>query len=443
MAIVASPLTFAHADPLTAAAAREVTAMTGNRSDRDARSFAKLVVARLRDAGFEAYWAGGCVRDLLLQQSPKDFDVATSATPPQVRRLFERTVHVGESFGVIRVLGPPGIEVEVATFREDASYSDGRRPDAVTFSTARADAERRDFTINGIFFDPISEQVLDFVGGRTDLRDGVIRAIGDPNLRFAEDKLRLLRAVRFAARLGYGIEQSTADALRQSANTLGVVSAERILAEFRLMLTPPSRIAALELLRQYRLFDDRFGRLADFFSDDAVWGATIAVMAYWDDDISVPLAFAGLLSQREDGVIVTEIKSVLRNLRASNDERDRAVWLAANRRAFDTPQTKRLCILKRLFAHPGCAELMQYHEALRVAAGNGASDTAWCRDLLTRLTAAEINPPPLITGDDLITLGVKPGPQFRHLLEHVRDCQLDGLLESREQALDAIQRQIH
>ena len=215
------------------------------------RHFALDVVRQLRTAGFEAYWAGGCVRDELLGRRPKDYDVATNATPPQIRALFgnQRTLPLGAAFGVITVLGPrPAGMIEVATFRQDAEYSDGRHPDHVTFSSAREDAARRDFTINGMFFDPVDRKVIDFVGGQEDLQNGLIRAIGSPRLRFGEDKLRMLRAVRFAAAFGFAIDAETAAAVREMAPQITVVSPERIAMEMRRVLTEPGRVQGVRLL---------------------------------------------------------------------------------------------------------------------------------------------------------------------------------------------------
>ena len=215
------------------------------------RRFALDVVCQLRAAGFEAYWAGGCVRDELLGRTPKDYDVATNATPPEIRDLFgnRRTLPLGAAFGVITVLGPrPAGMIEVATFRQDAEYSDGRHPDHVTFSSAREDAARRDFTINGMFFDPVNRQVIDFVGGQDDLRNRLIRAIGPPRLRFGEDKLRMLRAVRFVAAFDFLIDAETAAALREMADQIAVVSPERIAMEMRRVLTEPGRVQGVRLL---------------------------------------------------------------------------------------------------------------------------------------------------------------------------------------------------
>src|SRR5262245_33352992 len=215
------------------------------------REFALEIAQKLRTAGFEALWAGGCVRDQLLGITPKDSDVATSAKPDEIRDLFgrRRTLPIGASFGVIMVLGPRDAgQIEVATFRKDAAYSDGRHPDAVTFSDAEHDAQRRDFTINGLFFDPLAEQVIDYVGGQEDLSRRVIRAIGDPLARIAEDKLRMLRAVRFASRFDFTIEGGTLAAIKQQARELVIVSAERVAAEMRLILTHSSRARGVELL---------------------------------------------------------------------------------------------------------------------------------------------------------------------------------------------------
>ena len=220
------------------------------------RAFAVDIVRRLREREFEAYWAGGCVRDQLIGRPPKDYDVATAARPDDVRAVFgrRRTVAVGEAFGVVCVVGPRGAgQVEVATFRQDAAYSDGRHPDSVQFSTPQADAQRRDFTINGMFYDPLEDRVVDFVGGQDDLVREVIRAIGNPRERFDEDKLRLLRAVRFASAFEFKIDPETRDALEEMAAQISVVSVERIAAEMRSMLTHASRVHSLHLFGEVRL----------------------------------------------------------------------------------------------------------------------------------------------------------------------------------------------
>src|SRR5437762_3715435 len=223
-----------------------------------ARQFAVDVVRRLRESGHQSLWAGGCVRDQLMGQLPKDYDVATDAVPDRVREVFgkRRTLPIGASFGVITVLGPEAAgQIDVATFRRDATYSDGRHPDAVSFSDAEHDAQRRDFTINGLFFDPLEDRVIDYVGGQDDLARRVIRAIGDPLARIAEDKLRMLRAVRFAARFDFAIDDKTLAAIKQQARELVIVSAERIAAELRLILTHPNRARGMELLADTGLLE--------------------------------------------------------------------------------------------------------------------------------------------------------------------------------------------
>ena len=235
------------------------------------RAFALEIVQKLRAAGFEALWAGGCVRDELLGLAPKDYDVATSATPDQIRDLFgrRRTLPIGAAFGVVTVLGPRAAgQIEVATFRTDAAYSDGRHPDSVTFTDAEHDAQRRDFTINGLFFDPVAEKVVDYVGGQEDLKRRIIRAIGDPRLRLSEDKLRMLRAVRFAATFDFAIEPDTLRAIQEMAAEINTVSAERIGMEIRRMLVDPNRAAALQLLRETNLLPHVLPEVADL-ADDA------------------------------------------------------------------------------------------------------------------------------------------------------------------------------
>ncbi|HEV3237319.1 MAG TPA: CCA tRNA nucleotidyltransferase, partial [Gemmataceae bacterium] len=230
------------------------------------RDFAIQVVRQLREAGYQALWAGGCVRDELLGLMPQDYDVATDARPEQVQKEFRSTVAVGASFGVIEVLGPLAdigrLTVEVATFRSDVSYSDGRHPDAVVFSSAKEDALRRDFTINGMFFDPLADELIDYVGGKQDLEAKIVRAIGDPKIRFEEDKLRMLRAVRIAARFNFSLDEATAKAIRGMANEIQVVSAERIAEELRKLLLSPHRARGVRLLDETGLANVLFPELA-------------------------------------------------------------------------------------------------------------------------------------------------------------------------------------
>src|SRR5262245_30736477 len=282
------------------------------------REFAIDVVRRLRQSGYEALWAGGCVRDELLGLTPADYDVATSARPEEVERTFARTVAVGASFGVVEVIGPRRPDqsfpkVQVATFRSDGAYIDGRRPESVVFSTAVEDAQRRDFTINGMFFDPLESKVIDYVGGQADLKAGVLRAIGDPRARFREDKLRLMRAVRMAARFDFPIESATAAAIREMAPELNVVSAERIADELRKMLVHRNRAWAMRqmdelgLLRQVlpEVENDMKGRLPQGLPEAPtgdLWQHILRVLELLEgpqwpqpSPVSFPLAFAAIL----------------------------------------------------------------------------------------------------------------------------------------------------
>lgn len=411
----------------------------------ETRQFAVQVVQRLRGAGHEAVWAGGCVRDLLLGKTPKDYDVATSACPEQVCGLFRRTVEVGMSFGVVRVLGPKGIQVEVATFRNDGHYTDGRRPDHVTFSTAKEDAQRRDFTINGMFFDPISEEVHDYVGGQEDLRRACLRAIGNAHDRFTEDKLRMLRAVRFAARMNFRIDPDTEAALRNMAHQLPVVSEERILSELRLMLTAPTRATAMRLLRQVGLLPVVLPEIAGTLQVEQHWQTTLTLLHFWSGEITLGLAFAILVTTRGHKQARHDVEGLFLRLKGTNEDRDHAVWLVENRHALDHAPTARLCTLKRLLARPGANDLLDYHEAL---AGAGlmdakesehlAASNRFTRHLRARYTDEQWNPPPLVTGHDLIEAGLKPGPRFKQILDLLRDEQLDEQLSSRASALDRL-----
>jgi poly(A) polymerase len=438
------------------------------------REFALTVLARLRAAGFEAYWAGGCVRDCLLNRTPKDYDVATSAVPEQIRELFgrRRTLEIGIAFGVVAVIGPQeaGI-VEVTTFRHDAQYSDGRHPDAVRFTTAEDDAARRDFTINGLFYDPLAEEgrrVLDFVGGVDDLARGVVRAIGDARARFGEDKLRMLRAARFAATFDFALDEATREAMIELAPTLDVVSAERIAQEMRAMLVQPRRGRAMELLRETGLLsvvlpevvglarrptDASDSPSPEDIGIDNCWRRTLAVLERLDQP-SFPLALAALLhaagwhaeeaiggeSPSEGARRAAEIvEQVAERWKLSNKDTERAAWLVERHRALVPAEAMPWPRLQRLLISPGIGELLALHEAIALAAGHGTGHVAYCRQKLA-LPEAELNPPPLVTGDDLKRHGIPPGKAYKTLLEDVRDAQLEGRVTDLAGALALVDR---
>lgn len=399
----------------------------------DLREHSIEVVRRLRQAGHVAFWAGGCVRDYLRGVPPKDYDVATDARPEQVRRLFARTVAVGESFGVIRVIAAPG-DIEVATFRADGRYSDGRHPDSVEFSSPEQDALRRDFTINGMFFDPVAKQVIDYVGGQADLSGRVVRAIGEPRARFREDKLRLLRAVRFAANLGFSIDPRTAEAVRQMAPEISEISRERVLMELRGMLVPPTRDTALALLREFGLFAPVLPHIAAGLADEA-WHGLLAIESYWKSEVSLPLALAALVSHLPGPVAAERMEQTFIDLRGSNDERARAVWLCRHREELSQGAQQRLAIIKRLLAHPGVHDLIDLVEANEFVSEGRCVAAAYVRGLAGRLSRQEIEPPILLSGDDLVAAGYRPGPAFKQVLTAIRDEQLEGLLGDKEAAL--------
>ncbi|QDT17858.1 CCA tRNA nucleotidyltransferase [Alienimonas californiensis] len=399
------------------------------------RDFAVHVAGELSRAGHVALFAGGCVRDRLLGKAPKDYDVATDAPPAAVRKLFgrRRTLAVGESFGVIVVLPdrqrfPGAQQVEVATFREETGYADGRRPDAVRFSTPEADAQRRDFTINGLFENPATGGVIDYVAGAADLKAGVLRAIGDPAERMREDKLRLLRAVRFAATLKFTLDPSTADAVRSEADGLPSVSGERIGAEMRRILADPQRAAGVRLLEEVALL----GPVAP--AVDALPAErrerTVAVLdALGAEPVPFPLGLAALLIE------VGSVRKTAAAWRLSNDEAQRAGDLLADATALDgfdalPPHRK-----KRLLARDHAADLIALTAALRRADGRPTVDADAAAAYLAAHAREELAPAPLLTGADLIAAGMRPGPEFKALLDRAYDAQLDGRVRTTEDAL--------
>lgn len=399
----------------------------------EARLFAVEVVRTLREAGHEAYWAGGCVRDRLLGRVPKDYDVATGAQPQQVRKIFghRRTLALGASFGVITVLGSKGSgQIEVATFREDATYSDGRHPDSVRYSTAEADASRRDFTVNGLFYDPLEERVIDFVGGQEDLRLRRIRAIGDPLERFTEDKLRMLRALRFTTTYDFDLDAETLSAVRQMADQIRVVSPERISAEMRQVLTDPRRAAGVRLL-----LDSGLGEviLPEMRSEDPGGERTERTLTVLErlDCPGFPLAFAVVLWPNVRAVQAREIGE---RWRLANKEIDRVAWLLDHHDALEGAPHRAWSAVQRVIVAEGAADLLEWMRAERATDGTDDSDVRWCVDQLAR-PRNEIDPVPLISGADLIEHGVPRGPIYRELLERVRNAQLDGEIGSRVEAL--------
>ncbi len=430
------------------------------------REFAVGVVRRLREAGHEALWAGGCVRDELLGLAPKDYDVATDARPEQVQRLFRRTVAVGASFGVVEVLGPRPFAVEVATFRSDVSYSDGRHPDAVVFSSAREDALRRDFTVNGMFFDPLTDTLHDFVGGRADLHAKVLRAIGDPFRRFAEDKLRMLRAVRIATRFDFALDPATAAAIEKMAPEIVGISAERVADELRKLLVLPRRARGMRLFMDLGLAAALVPELLEMKGlpqgppaapDGDLWEHVLRVLDLLGEAPSFPLALAALLHDvgkprtvgrtpdrytfyGHEHVGKRLAGEIAQRLRLSNEERGRAEWLVEKHQVLCDVRQMRTSKLKTLLAHPGIRELLDLHRADALASGRGVEHVEYCETLLREWTAEDLNPAPLLNGHDLQREGIPAGPVYKRLLDALREAQLEGTVKTGEQAWELIRR---
>lgn len=412
------------------------------------QEFATDVVRQLRAAGYVALWAGGCVRDLLMGREAKDFDVATSATPEQVRELFgnRRTLAVGQCFGVIIVLAPTkeAGPVEVATFRTEGVYLDGRRPSEVTFSTPEEDAQRRDFTINGMFYDPIKQQVLDYVGGQADLQRKVLRAIGDPHARMTEDKLRMLRAVRFTATLEFELDPTTLAAVQQMAPEMRVVSAERIAQELRRVLAHPTRVQGFRWLEETGLLAVLFPEVGQRAGESLAQIA--ATLGHLPRTASFELAFAALLQHIPSSVHEprTEREShgtlweITRRLKLSSDEMTAIAWLVGHLDCWNNAAEQSAAQLKRVLAHPLAGDLRSLVRAVRTAACLPLTPIQFVDDFADRHTAKQINPPELVTGRDLIQQGLAPGPRFKQLLDTIRDAQLNGEISTRDEALGLI-----
>jgi poly(A) polymerase len=412
------------------------------------REDALAIVRRLRDAGYVAYFAGGCVRDLLLGETPKDYDVATDAPPDRVRELFRNSQAVGAAFGVILVRQNASV-IEVATFRSDGLYLDGRRPSTVRFTTAEEDARRRDFTINGLFLDPIADQVIDHVGGLDDLKARRVRAIGSPAARFDEDSLRLLRAVRFSSRLGFEIEAATADAIRAHAPQLRRISPERIAEELRTMLTPATRPAAWELLWKLELTREIFRFLSleatrtpdptMFLFPRAAPGQTIP--------FGSALAFAAvcyqlqLVSMDHDPrplfdppKVSAAVHALRKSLKISNEETDAMRSTLSSVAPLLTDAEPGVATMKRFLAGPQAAWSRSLLDAL-AASGLLIRRMSWLREKLSTLELEDVSPTPLLDGDMLAAAGLTPGPLFRRLLDAVYDAQLEGRLSTSQEAL--------
>ena len=436
------------------------------------RAFADQICQTLRSKGFQAFLVGGCVRDIILGREPADYDVTTDALPGQVEEIFPGSLTVGAKFGVVIVpQETPGaadadrLQVEVATFRSDVGYSDGRHPDRVDYtSSPKDDVKRRDFTINALLLDPETNEILDFVGGREDLKAGIIRAIGNPEARFREDKLRMVRAVRFAARFGYTIEPSTLKAIQQLAPEIGQISKERLRDELTKILTEGAARRGFELLDQTGLLVYLLPEIAkmkgveqppQFHPEGDVWIHTLIMIGGLPADSSPTLAWGVLLHDvgkpptftppagpdgriRFDRHVEVGVKmagEICRRFRFSNEDTEQILALVANHMKFkDVPRMKP-ATLKRFVRMEKFAEHLELHR-LDSLSSHGKLDSY---DLVDRFIAEtppeQVRPTRLLTGDDLIALGLKPGPRFKAILYNVEEAQLDGTIHTHEEAL--------
>src|ERR1700686_4882076 len=474
----------------------------------DPKQQAAEIVRTLRERGHQAYLAGGCVRDLLLGRQPADYDVATGATPHQVMQIFPQTYAVGERFGVVLIPRSPTEQaltgedarrsttnssgdrkgaVEVATFRSDVGYSDGRHPDEVRFTKdPKEDVQRRDFTINGMMLDPLmlkkmmlkkmtpdetSNAVLDFVGGRDDLKAGIVRAIGDPERRFTEDKLRMLRAVRFAARFDYKIDPATMAAIQKLAPIIHQVSCERVREELTKMLTEGQARRAFELLDTTSLLPEVLPEIAamkgveqppQYHPEGDVFVHTLLLLDKLQPNasgsISKTLAWGALLHDvgkpatfrlapdriRFDGHVDVGVKmaaEICRRLRFSNYETDQILALVDNHMRFGDVQRMKQSTIKRFFRLPQFDEHLELHRIDCLSSHGQLDAYEYTQEQLRSLPPEAIRPAPLITGRDLIEAGYEPGPRFKQVLTAVEDAQLEGRLTSREAAMEYVRRE--
>jgi len=423
---------------------------------------ARSIVERLRAKGFEALYAGGCVRDRLLGLEPHDYDVATNARPEEVETLFPRTVPVGAQFGVILVL-EQGAKIQVATFRGDGAYLDGRHPESVVYTDAEGDAHRRDFTVNGLFCDPLKDEILDFVGGRDDLKSGILRAIGNPSERFAEDKLRMLRAVRFATTLGFTIEPATWEAVKRHAPEIHAVSAERIRDEFCKILLSPNRLRGFDLLEESGLLREILPEMEplkgcdqppDFHPEGDVFVHTRLMLSLLKPEASLPLVLSVLFHDLgkpatrmvdetgrirfngHEGVSERMSLNILQRLRFPNEVIDAVLPTVRLHMSFKDVPNMRVATLKRMMARPTFDDELELHRVDCLGSHGMLDNHATLIAKREEFSHEPLIPVPLITGNDLISMGWKPGPRFAEILQAAQTRQLEGTLSSRDQAIE-------
>ncbi len=429
------------------------------------REKAISIIKHLRDEGYEAYLAGGCVRDYLLEKSPQDYDIATDARPEAIQKMFAQTMAVGTQFGVILVI-IEGESFEVATFRYDGPYLDGRRPSYVRFTSMKEDIFRRDFTINGMVYDPMADRVIDLVGGRADLSRRLVRAIGDPGLRFQEDRLRMVRAVRFAASLGFTIEEDTLSAIQQQAPTITQISWERIGEEITRILTEGGARKGFELLDTTKLLKVLLPEIAamkgveqspDFHPEGDVFGHTLLMLGHLIDPTET-LAYGCLLHDvakpgciKKEGDRITfyghtekgaEIAvAILKRLKRSRTVWERVAYLVRNHLRHTQAPKMRLSTLKRFLGEEGIEELLELTRIDALAANGDLQYYHFCKQKVAELKQEGIHPEPLLRGRDLIAMGFSPGPLFHNILKEIEEAQLEGEISTKEQAVEWVNQQ--
>ncbi len=429
------------------------------------RQAATEIVRKLRTKKFQAYLVGGCVRDLVMGREPKDYDVATDATPEQVVKIFPESLTVGAQFGVVMVPREEG-NVEVATFRSDGRYADGRHPTEVRYAkTPEEDVRRRDFTINGLLYDPVKEQVLDYVGGQADIRARRVRTIGDPTERFSEDRLRMLRAVRFAARFGFALDRPAAEAIRKLASEIRDVSAERVRDEILKILTEGWARQGFELLQETGLLKEVLPEVMamqgvqqppEFHPEGDVWTHTLMMLEGLKapsptlalgvllHDVGKPPTFTLRERIRFDNHVEVGAKmaeAVCIRLRLPGRETERVVELVRHHLRFkDFPKMRRSTQL-RFLRMEGFEEHLELHRLDCISSHGDLGHYEMAQRMLAETPAEQIKPTPLLRGDDLIAAGYKPGPLFKRILQTVEDAQLDGKLRSREDAMRLVAEQ--
>ena len=421
------------------------------------------IIGKLQEKGHIAYLAGGCVRDMLRGEIPKDYDIATSALPEEITSIFSKTREVGVHFGVVIVI-VNNQAFDVATFRNDGSYKDGRHPEEVTFSTPQDDTARRDFTVNGIFFDPISEKYIDFVGGKSDIDKKVIRAIGDPNLRFQEDHLRLLRAIRFAARFNYEIEADTWNSIKTNASGISKISKERIRDELTKILLNENRVLGFDLLVESGLMEHIIPEILQlkgceqppqFHPEGDVFIHTRLMLSLLKNDPSIDLVLSVLLHDigkpatysfdeeadrirfnGHDKLGAEMSDQILRELKFSNSIIEDVVQMVANHMTFKDVQNMRQSKLKRFMSRSTFNDEIELHRVDCLGSWGGLDNYDFLNKKMIEFANEPIIPQPLLTGKDLIELGWSPGPDLGQTLNSVQDLQLEGKLNSKDEALD-------